>query len=426
MPWKASDTVSLRQEFVELAMREDANIARLCRRFGVSRQTGYKWIGRFVARGPGDGAAALIDRSRRPHRSPARTDEAVERQVAALRAEHPAWGPRKLRRVLLDRELLDDERTAPSPSTIGQILRRRGLIDADASPKHRPFVRFERAHPNELWQMDFKGHFAMLDGSRCHPLTVLDDHSRYALAVRACGDERGDTVRAALITLFERYGQPRRILCDNGSPWGSSGLEPPHTELSVWLMLHGVGVSHGRPRHPQTQGKDERFHRTIDDEVLRYHHLRDLGDSQRRFDEFRRTYNHERPHEALGLATPASRWRPSEREFRGDPPPPPQYRGGDLVRKVDAAGKLSLRGRPFRISKALIGHHVGLRPTEADGVLTVLLGEVPLGHLNLRDGSAAMCCAPPPVATLPAAGHSTTAEQSVNDVSEQVSPLTPV
>ena len=421
MAWKASDTVSLRREFVDLAAHEDANIARLCRRFGVSRQTGYKWIGRFEREG---GERALVDRSRRPHGSPGKTGEAVEQRVAALRAEHPAWGPRKLRRVLVDRGLLDG-RTAPSPSTIGRILLRRGLVDADASPRHRPFVRFEKEHPNELWQMDFKGHFAMLDGARCHPLTVLDDHSRYALELRACRDERGDTVKGALITLFGRYGQPRRILCDNGSPWGSGGGEP-YTELSVWLMLHGIAVSHGRPRHPQTQGKDERFHRTIDDEVLRYHHPRDLGDSQRNFDGFRQTYNHQRPHESLGLATPASRWRPSEREFQSDPLPPPQYRGGDTVRKVDAAGKLSLRGRAFRISKALVGQHVGLRATEVDGLLTVLLGDVPMGRLDLRDGSAAMCCAPPPVAALPAPGHSTKAEQSVNHVSEHVSPLTPV
>jgi transposase InsO family protein len=241
MPWKASDAVALRQEFVELAMQADANIARLCRRFGVSRQTGYKWIGRFR---DDAGEAALLDRSRRPQRSPARTDEAIEEQVAALRAAHPAWGPRKLRRVLLDRAILD-ERTAPSPSTIGQILLRRGLIDAQASSQHRPFVRFERAHPNELWQMDFKGHFALLEGGRCHALTVLDDHSRYALALRACGDERSATVTKTLITLFQRYGQPQRILCDNGSPWGSSGLEP-YTALSVWLILHGIAVSHGR------------------------------------------------------------------------------------------------------------------------------------------------------------------------------------
>jgi hypothetical protein len=191
-------------------------------------------------------------------------------------------------------------------------------------------------------------------------------------------------------------------------------------------MLHGIGVSHGRPRHPQTQGKDERFHRTIDDEVLRYHHLRDRVDSQWHFDGFSQTYNHQRPHEALDLATPASRWRPSERAYQSDPLPPPQYRSGDVVRKVDAAGKLSLHGRAFRISKALIGHHVGLRATEVDGLLTVLLGEVELGHLNLRDGSASMCCAPPPVAALPAAGHSTKAEQSVNHVSEHLSSLSPV
>jgi len=311
-------------------MREDANIARLCRRFGVSRQTGYKWIGRFVARGPGDGAAALIDRSRRPHRSPARTDEAVERQVAALRAEHPAWGPRKLRRVLLDRELLDDERTAPSPSTIGQILRRRGLIDADASPKHRPFVRFERAHPNELWQMDFKGHFALPVG-RCHPLGVLDDHSRYALGLEACADEQEATVRGRLTAIFRRYGLPWQMLMDNGPPWGDAG-DQPYTALSVWLMWLGVRVTHGRPRHPQTQGKQERFHRTLNAELLQGHSLRDLPECQCAFDRWRQIYNHDRPHEALDLATPGERYRPSPRSFP-EQLPPIEYASTDHVRK---------------------------------------------------------------------------------------------
>ena len=421
MPWKASDAMSLREEFVNLACAGDANVSVLCRRFGISRDVGYKWIGRFRA----GGAEALADRSRRPHRSPMRSGEAIERLVAAARAAHPAWGPRKLRRWLLDQvDQGQDARIIPAPSTIGQILLRRGLIDANESPRHRPFVRFEKDHPNELWQMDFKGHFAMLDGRRCHPLTVLDDHSRYAVGLLACGDERGETVKAALVKLFERSGQPRQVLCDNGSPWGSSGGDEPYTQLSVWLMLHGIGVTHGRPRHPQTQGKDERFHRTIDAEVLRYHHPRDLPDSQHYFDDFRHVYNHVRPHEALDLATPVTRWRPSDRAYEDDPPPP-QYLSTDAVRKVDAAGKISFRGRGFKVGRAFVGHHVALRAAEADGALTVLLADQVIGRLDLRrPQSPTTCWAWPPVATLPEAGPST--EESVSYVPEHVSALTPV
>lgn len=418
MPWKDCSAMSLRREFVMLADAEDANLSLLCRRFGVSRRTGYKWIGRYRA----GGVAGLADGSRRPHASPSRSGEAVERAVVQVRERHPAWGPRKIRRVLLNEG--HDPAALPAPSTIGQILLRRGLIDPAASADHRAFVRFEKEHPNELWQMDFKGHVAMLDGGRCHPLTVLDDHSRFSLCVRACGDERTGTVRSALIDLFERYGQPQRILCDNGGPWGNSGVEP-YTLLSVWLLRHGIGVSHGRPRHPQTQGKDERFHRTLIDELLSRGPLRDLGDGQERFDEFRQTYNQVRPHEALGMDCPISRYRPSPRGYEADPLPPVEYPPGEAVRTVDAAGRLSYRGRCLKVGKPFVGQRVGLRAGEAgEGHVTVRLGDQAIGTFDLREDCPALCCAPPPVAALPEAGHST--EESVTHVSEHVSPLTPV
>lgn len=416
MPWKDCSAMSLREEFVMLAEAHEANTSMLCRRFGISRKCGYKWIERFES----GGVEALSDRSRRPRRSPARCGDGIERMVIETRLRHPAWGPRKIRRLLLNRG--EDAQALPAPSTIGQILLRHGMIDPAESMKHRALLRFEKEHPNELWQMDFKGHVAMLDGGRCHPLTILDDHSRYALKVRACGDEQGETVRAALIEVFERYGQPRRMLCDNGSPWGSSGLEP-YTFLGVWLMGHGIGVSHGRPRHPQTQGKDERFHRTLVDELLSREQLRDLIHSQQRFDAFRQEYNQVRPHEAIGMECPVSRYRPSDRSY--DPnPPPPQYDSGDEVRKVDVSGRLSFRGRCFKIGKAFVGQRVGLRAGQIDGVMRMMFFEQEIGHIDLRDAGEARCCAEPPVATLPTARHSTA--ESVTHVSEHVLPLTPV
>src|SRR5580765_1860191 len=183
MPWKDCSAMSLREEFVMLCESPQANIAELCRRFGISRKTGYKWIVRQRAQGP----AGLADRSRRPRRSPARSSDQLEQAVIAVRVAHPAWGPRKIRRVLINQG--HDPWTSaslPAPSTIGQILLRRGLIDPQESIKHQALTRFQKDHPNELWQMDFKGHVAMLDGRRCHPLTLIDDHSRYALCVRAC------------------------------------------------------------------------------------------------------------------------------------------------------------------------------------------------------------------------------------------------
>ncbi len=363
MPWNEASTMSLRLDFVPLASQEGANVRELCRRFEVSPKTAYKWLARFRA----GGAAALGDRSRRPTRSPGRTPEALEREVLKLRAEHPAWGGRKLRACLRRAGAAG----VPSAGAITAILRRHGRIDPDAGARPHAWQRFEHDAPNRLWQMDFKGHFA-LEGGRCHPLTVLDDHSRFALGLFACADERAETVRPHLTALFRRYGLPERLLCDNGSPWGL-GPESPYTALTAWLLRLGVGVSHGRPYHPQTQGKGERFHRSLHVEVLQGRTFRDPEVSQSRFDAWRSVYNHERPHEALGLAVPASRYRPSPRPFP-EALPELVYGAGDVVRKVQDRGFIHFRGREWRVSVAFRGRPVALRPTTTDGLWDVYFG----------------------------------------------------
>ena len=264
MPWMELSPMEQREEFVRLALSPGANVSELCRRFGISRKCGYKWLARHRA----EGAAGLADRSRRPHASPTRSTAAVEAQVLEVRAQsNNAWGGRKIARVLTNRAPANADPAGaglakiPAISTITEILRRNGKLEARAHEHPGPFQRFERERPNALWQMDFKGHFATAQG-RCHPLTVLDDHSRYSLALEACANEQDQTVRARLIAAFRRYGLPDQMLMDNGPPWGDTGGEP-FTIFSVWLLRLGVAVSHGRPRHPQTQGKDERFHRTL-------------------------------------------------------------------------------------------------------------------------------------------------------------------
>ena len=306
MPWGDVSIMSLRREFVMLASREGVNMRDLCRRFGVQPRIGYKWLARYAA----EGEAGLADRSRRPHQSPDRTSEAMTELVLAVRDEHPAWGGRKIRRRLQD--LGHDG--VPSASTITEVLRRHHRIeDAASAARPRP-ERFERAAPNELWQMDYKGHFPLASG-RCHPLTVIDDHSRYAVGLRACGDETESTVKAELTSIFRRYGLPDRMLMDNGSPWGSANAEPRYTQFELWLMELGIAVSHGRPYHPQTQGKDERFHRTLAAKAIGRRSFADLAACQRRFDGWRMVYNTERPHDALALAVPITRYRPSWRRF---------------------------------------------------------------------------------------------------------------
>lgn len=302
MPWKAFSVIDSRREFVRLAGLGEVSVAALCRRFGISRQTGFMLLRRH--REGGD--AALSDRSRRPHDSPRRVPPEMEARILDLRAAHPRWGGRKLARRLCDMGVPG----VPAPSTVTEVLRRAGQLDPAEAVRHRAFQRFERTVPNELWQMDFKGHIAA-GTRRCHPLTVLDDHSRYALGIIACAGETRAEVQLQLSLLFRRYGLPGSILCDNGSPWGSSGkigqLSVQRTGLEVWLMRLGVAILHGRPRHPQTQGKDERFHRTLDVEVLQGRHFTDLAECQSAFNAWRPVYNEQRPHEALSLAVPASR-----------------------------------------------------------------------------------------------------------------------
>lgn len=376
MPWKEVSVMSQRQEFVSLAQGEETNIRELCRRFGVSPTTGYKWLRRFR-----DGSAAgLLDLPRRPHYSPERTPLQVERIVLAARDAHPAWGARKLRAWLLAR----GHERLPSPSTITAILQRRGRIDPTEGSKHRTWQRFEHQAPNQLWQMDFKGHFALGEG-RCHPLTVLDDHSRFALGLEACADETTETVRQRLTAIFRRYGLPDRIVMDNGSPWGYDD-DHHHTPLTVWLLRLGIAVSHGRPYHPQTQGKDERFHRTLKAEVLQGRSFADLAQCQRAFDPWRSVYNLERPHQALGMDTPASRYQLSCRSFP-ETLPPVEYGPDDLVRRVGDKGRISVRGRLFKVGKAFKGLPVAIRPAAEDGSYNVFFLTHNIAQVDLRQSN---------------------------------------
>ncbi len=376
MPLSEKSIMSQRVEFVMLFEQEGVNRRELCRRVGMSPTIGYRLLARYRQ----EGKAGLADRSRRPQHSPARSSAAIEGLVLAVRDEHPAWGGRKIRRRLQDLE----HQPAPSASTITAILDRHGRIDRVASAGHKPFERFERAAPNELWQMDYKGHFATTAG-RCHPLTVVDDHSRYAVGLRACGDEREGTVQAELTALFRRYGLPDRMLMDNGAPWGSDALHR-HTWLTVWLLELGIGVSHGRPYHPQTQGKDERFHRTLKAEVIGRRAFADLAECQRRFDDWRVIYNTQRPHEAIDLATPAARYRPSGRGFP-ETIEPFDYGPGAIVRRVDEGGWLSFQNRPVKLGRAFAYRRVALRPTEQDGGFDVLFCAHPVGALDLRQAA---------------------------------------
>jgi transposase InsO family protein len=381
MPWRELSVMEQREEFVRLALSPGANMSDMCRRFGISRSKGYKWLERYRA----EGRAGLADRSRRPRHSPLRSSAAIEAEVLRIRAgSNNVWAGRKIARVMQDAGAIG----VPAPSTITAILRRHGKLEPWRHEHPGPYRRFERSEPNELWQMDFKGHFATAQG-RCHPLTVLDDHSRYSLTIGACANEQDATVRAQLVPVFRRYGLPFAMLMDNGSPWGDAG-DQPHTIFTAWLMQLGVRVIHIRPRHPQTQGKDERFHRTLKAEVLNGRSFRDLPACQSAFDRWRHVYNHQRPHEALGLARPAQRYRVSPRAYP-ETLPAIEYGPGDIVRKVDPQGCISFHSRRIGVGKAFRGQSIALRATAEDGVLNVHYCAHWIGTVDLRDTTASAC-----------------------------------
>ena len=375
MPWEVKDTMTLREDFVRLAATQAVPFSELCRRFQITRQTGYKWLARHKA----EGINGLADRSRRPHHSPARSAGHIEARVIELRRQH-GWGGRKIARRLRDL----GETQIPAPATITEILRRHGLIDEHASRQRQHWQRFEHEHPNSLWQMDFKGDFQTLESGRCSPLTVIDDHSRYNIVLSACSRTTTQIVQQALEQAFRCYGLPARINTDNGAPWGSPTAPGQLTELAVWLIRLGIRVSYSRPYHPQTNGKDERFHRSLKAEVLERHAFITHAHVQQELDRWRQVYNTERPHEALGMAVPVTRYACSLRRMP-DRLPEPEYGSGDEVLQVNASGVVRVRGEKVKLSIALKGLQVAARPSaEEDGVIELWFAHQRVAKLDLK------------------------------------------
>lgn len=361
-----------RREFVALGSHERANISELCRRFGISRQTGYKWLGRFAGK-----EEDLADRSRRPMSQPTRTSVGVEAAVLAVRDAHPAWGARKIARCL-ERDGI----APPAVSTVHAILKRHGRIEP-SSRMSRSYGRFEKPAANLMWQMDFKGRVQMSAGSWCHPLTVIDDHSRYALCLQACKDERRTTVKPLLEKAFRLYGLPNALYVDNGSPWGNR-TPGQWTALRVWLLKLGIEVIHSRPYHPQGRGKIERFHRSLKAEVFQTCPFADLAQVQKRFDQWRTIYNTERPHDALDMGVPADRYQPSHRAM---PKTLPQveYSSQDIVRKVGTTKSyVSFKGRLWPVPQAFQGERVAIRPRKQEGLHGVFFGATQIATIDLN------------------------------------------
>lgn len=371
MPWKEETVEQQRTNFITLANEEGSNISALCRQFGITRRTGYKWLDRYRR---GDN---LGNQSRAPYFRPRQTPETIENLILSVRIKHPTWGPRKILRHLEDK----GNEGLPVPSTIASILKRNGFVTPEQSAAHTPFKRFERDAPNDLWQMDFKGHFGMCDGNRCHPLTIKDDHSRNLLCLDAYDNEQWVSVKSSLDRVFREYGLPNTILCDNGRPWGDS--HQGYTPFELWMMQMDVLPIHGRPLHPQTQGKEERFHRTLNEDVLKRTPIQNLKHAQEVFDAYRIEFNTERPHEAIGLDVPAKHYKRSTK-FMPDTLSDPLYDTGKTLRKVNYKGYISIQQHRYYLSETFIDKYIELVPS-GENILSLCYGNFQIAKIDLDE-----------------------------------------
>jgi len=372
MPWKETGVVEKRFEFVLRARSGSETVSDLCRGYGISRKTGHKWLKRYAELGT---VNALFDRPRKPRGSPSKTRLEIEERVVQLRKAY-GWSGRKLSR------LLRDEGVTISRSTVDRIIKRSGLVRQEDQQKPAT-KRFERKRPNELWQMDIKGEYILRGVHRCYPLSILDDHSRYAIGLFPMNAPSGPEVRACLVSCFEDYGLPDAMLMDHGTPWWKTTSGHGLTRLSVDLIKQGIQLIYGSVAHPQTQGKVERFHLTLK-RALRHRgvpqHYDLFAEALR---EFRHIYNEIRPHEALGDETPATKYRKSPRPY--DPQPRKwEYPERSKVTTLNTAGHLDYEGHRFFVSEALAGEEVAY--VRLDNLIVVRFRHMLVREIDLDTG----------------------------------------
>ena len=382
MPWAERSIVKLRKEFVLKALAQDVPFRELCREFGISRKTGYKWLERFHERG----LEGLVDQSTRPQSSPGRTTSEIAVEIIRLRQAHGTWGPKKIRKLLSKRLPLESE--LPSLRTISRVLSRVHLLRKKR--RRRPadqgwMLQATRKHvvvevPNDVWTVDFKGWWTTGDGRRCEPLTVRDAFSRYILALRILPRSDTERVRAVFEELFERHGLPKVIQSDNGAPFAAGRSLAGLTKLSAWWISLGIDIVRSRPGCPQDNGAHERMHADISVE-LQTQAAQSIRAQQRACDDWRVEFNHVRPHEALAMQTPSEVYRPSQRRLMralvgGFPD------DAEIVR-LGAHGKFWLDGRHHVfVSSSLAGLQIGLERMDG-GLIHVWYHHLLIGHLRV-------------------------------------------
>ena len=368
MPWKETCPMDEKLSFIAECLRGEFPMVALCEDYGISRKTGYKWLGRYRERG----AAGLVERPRAPRCHGRSMAPALAEAIIALRRARPHWGPRKLRAVLMGEQL---DKVWPAASTMGDLLRAEGLVSARRRRIAAPSRTLRPANgPNDVWCIDFKGWFRTRDGERCDPLTVTDAYSRYLLACVIL-PPRTEEVRVAVEQLFERYGLPETIRSDNGSPFagtGAGGL----SRLSVGWLKAGIALERIDPGQPQQNGRHERMHKTLATETTRPP-AASMERQQDRFDRFRQDFNANRPHEALGQQPPASFYRPSPRAYP-ERLQEPWYDAWHAMRRVRTDGSIKWGGDLVFISSPLAGEPVGIAETDS-GDWIVRFADIDLG-----------------------------------------------
>jgi putative transposase len=376
MPWPRRIIVSIREELILKVLSKEDSIVELADQYGVSRKTVYKWLARYQKRG----LAGLVDESRRPHSSPMKTSAEMALEIVQMKKEHPTWGPKKLAGVLMSKY---PDKPIPSVVTIGRVLRDMGLMKRRRR-RESGGLAFTPAHfvpvePNDLWTVDFKGWWKTKDGAKCEPLTVRDAVSRYVLSVKLMTRTRGEDVRPVFEDLFARFGLPKAIQSDNGSPFASTCALGGFTKLSAWWVSLGIHVVRSRPGHPQDNGAHERMHCDMRFELEDDAEMT-LSAQQRACDEWTTTFNHVRPHEALGQKLPAEVYRVSPRRLQKNHRVVGGYPDGCRQMTVGRQGVIRCQGWKAYVSTALAGYTVGLQSCD-DGSVLVWFFHVLLGSL---------------------------------------------
>ena len=376
MPWKETQKMDQRTEFAVKSLKT-SNFRELCREYGISAKTGYKWKQRFLEHGLG----GMMEESRRPKSHPAQLSEDMVCEMIRLKLAHPQWGPRKIRTVY-ERKGYGE---VPSESSFKRILEQAGLTE----PRKRRRLRRsadrlssgnKAKSPNDVWTVDFKGWWKDSAGLRVEPLTIRDEHSRYLLDVKIVDNSRTETIQRCFERIFERHGLPGAIRSDNGPPFASSQGLLGLSRLSAWWLALGIGLERGRPGCPQDNGAHERMHRDIRRELQ----SKRVGRNQAAYDTWRNEFNHERPHESLAMKVPADVYQNSQRKWYGTPD---EIDYGTMeTRKVVKGGRICFEGEPIGISTAISGWNVGLNPCDYD-LYEVWFAELLLGHLDPRTSS---------------------------------------